>query len=56
MPLAAQVAAVALYAVAAAWRGFTSLGTVASSAASFAGTAALLLVWLLACRRAAEPC
>jgi hypothetical protein len=56
LPLAAQVAALVLYGVAAAWRGFTSFGTVAGAAASLAGTAALVLVWLLACRRVAEPC
>ena len=38
LPVAAQVAALALYGVAAAWRAFTSFGTVAGSAASFAGT------------------
>ncbi|MFI5119182.1 MAG: glycosyltransferase 87 family protein [Thermoanaerobaculia bacterium] len=56
LPPAAQPAAVALYGVAAAWRGFTSLGAGAGVAASLAGTVALVLVWLLACRRAAEPC
>jgi hypothetical protein len=56
LPPAAQVAAVALYAVAAAWRGFASWGTVAGAAASLAGTIALVVVWLLAARRAAEPC
>jgi hypothetical protein len=56
LPPAAQTAALALYGVAAAWRGFTSFGTVAGGAASLAGTAALVLVWLLSSRRAAEPC
>jgi hypothetical protein len=52
----AQAAVAALYGVAAAWRLFASLGAGAGAAASFAGTAALALVWLLASRRAAEPC
>jgi hypothetical protein len=56
LPLAGQAAALALYGVAAAWRGFTSFGTAAGAAASLAGTAALVLVWLLASRRAAKPC
>ena len=56
LPPAAQAAAVALYAVAAAWRDFASWGTVAGAAASLAGTVALAVVWHLAARRAAEPC
>ncbi len=56
LPLAAQAAAIALFGIAAAWRGFASFGTVAGAAASLAGTVALVLVWLLASRRAAEPC
>lgn len=56
LPLPAQCAAAALYAVAAAWRAFTGWGSAAGALASLAGTAALVLVWLLAARRAAEPC
>lgn len=56
LPLPAQAAAAALYAVAAAWRFFAEIGSAAGAAASLAGTAALVLVWLLASRRAAEPC
>lgn len=56
LPPTAQAAAAALYAAAAAWRAFAARGNVAGSAASLAGTAALVLVWLLASRRAAEPC
>ncbi len=52
----AQAAVVALYAVAAAWRGFASIGAGGGIAASLAGTAALVVLWLLACRRVAEPC
>lgn len=52
----ARIAALALYAAAAGWRLFASVGTGAGAAASLAGTVALALVWLLASRRAAEPC
>ncbi len=52
----AGVAALALYGVAAAWRLFAALGPGAGVAASFAGTAALVFVWVLTSRRAAEPC
>ena len=52
----AQAAVVALYGIAAAWRAFAGLGVAAGVAASFAGTAALAIVWFLASRRAAEPC
>jgi hypothetical protein len=56
LPPPAQAAAAALYAAAAAWRVLGAWGSAAGAAASLAGTAALGLVWLLACRRAAEPC
>ncbi len=56
LPPAAGVAALALYAVAAAWRLFATFGAGAGAAAPLAGTAALVLVWLLTSRRAAEPC
>jgi hypothetical protein len=52
----AQAAALSLWAVAAAWRAFAAWGAVAGAAASLSGTAALVLVWLLASRRAAQPC
>jgi len=52
----AQAAVAVLYGVAAAWRLLASFGAGAGTAASLAGTAALALVWLLASRRAAEPC
>jgi len=56
LPPPAQAAATALYAAAAAWRVFAAWGAAAGAAAPLAGTAALVLVWLLACRRAAEAC
>ncbi len=56
LPPVAQAAAAALFAAAAAWRAFAAWGSAAGIAASLAGTAALALVWLLASRRAAEPC
>ena len=52
----AQAAVVALYGIAAAWRAAAHLGTVAGAAASFAGTAAIAVVWFRTSRRAAEPC
>ena len=51
-----QAAVAVLYAVAAAWREVASLAAGGGVAASLAGTAALVVVWLLACRRVAEPC
>jgi hypothetical protein len=56
LPSVAQVAAVALYGVAAAWQRFATLGAGAGVTASLAGTAALTLVWLLATKKAATPC
>ncbi len=51
-----QAAVVVLYAAAAAWRAFGSVAAGLGAAASLAGTAALVVVWILACRRVAEPC
>jgi hypothetical protein len=56
LPPPAQAAAAVLYVAAAAWHSFAVWGSAAGAAASLAGTAALVLVWLLASRRAAEPC
>ncbi len=53
---AAQAAVVVLYAAAAAWRALGSVAAGLGVAAPLAGTAALVVVWLLACRRVAEPC
>jgi hypothetical protein len=54
LPPSLQAAVAALYAAAAAWRSATP--GVGGATASLAGTAALVVVWLLAARRAAEPC
>lgn len=56
LPPGAQAAVLALYGIAAAWRPLASMGTGAGTAAALAGTAAVALVWLLASRRAAQPC
>lgn len=56
LPPRAQVGVLALYGVAAAWRLPAALGTAAGTAAALAGTVAVALVWLLASRRAAQPC
>lgn len=53
---AAQAGVVVLYAAAAAWRALGSVAAGLGTAASLAGTAALAGVWILACRRVAEPC
>jgi Glycosyltransferase family 87 len=54
LPPSLQAAVAALYAAAAAWHSATP--GIAGATASLAGTVALVVVWLVAARRAAEPC